>query len=157
MLVRFALILCLAAIGLPASAQQNETPYWVSLKADRANMRVGPSENFPVEWVFVREGLPLKVLRVNQGWRYIEDPDGERGWIFAAMLTRSRTAIVSANEKIAIRAEPAAGSALRWHAEPGVVGKLGECEAGWCEFDVDGRKGWAQQTQLWGAGDLAGD
>jgi SH3-like domain-containing protein len=42
---------------------------------------------------------------------------------------------------------------LRWNLEPGVVGKLGDCEAGWCELSVGPRKGWVEQKRLWGAGE----
>ena len=31
--------------------------------------------------------------------------------------------------------------ALKWKLEPGVVGKLGDCEANWCEFSVGKRSG----------------
>ena len=51
-----------------------------------------------------------------------------------------------------MRAEGNAGAALRWKLEPGVVGKLGDCDDGWCEFDVAGHKGWVAEKRLWGAG-----
>jgi SH3-like domain-containing protein len=37
-------------------------------------MRVGPSEAYPIEWVYRRQGLPVKVVRVMQGWRLVEGP-----------------------------------------------------------------------------------
>jgi SH3-like domain-containing protein len=52
-----------------------------------------------------------------------------------------------------LRAEPDVGSALRWRVEPGVVGRLGECQDGWCELDVGGRAGWIEQNRIWGAGE----
>jgi SH3-like domain-containing protein len=39
-----------------------------------------------------------------------------------------------------------------WSAEPGVVGRLGECADGWCRFEVTGREGWVRAERLWGAG-----
>jgi SH3-like domain-containing protein len=36
-------------------------PYWAALRAGEVNMRVGPSEDFPIEWVYRRQGLPVKV------------------------------------------------------------------------------------------------
>ena len=47
--------------------------------------------------------------------------------------------------------------ALRWRAEPGVVAKLGTCREGWCDVDIAGRKGWIQQSRLWGTEALPGD
>ncbi len=143
-------LLCLAA---PAAAQNREVPYWATLRAEEVNMRVGPSEAYPIEWVYRRPGLPVKVLRVNQGWRLVEDPDGERGWIVARLLDPDRGAIVVGDGLAEMRAEPAAGAPVKWRAEPGVVGELGDCEAGWCELAVGGRGGWVRAERLWGAGE----
>lgn len=136
-----------------AAAQEAELPYWASIDTPEANMRVGAGEQFPVQWVYRREGLPVKVVRLMQGWRYVEEPDGTTGWISASLLSRHRTAIVVGEDLAAMREAPSPDAPLRWNLEPGVVGDLGECEAGWCEMDVDRHVGWVEQSRLWGAGE----
>lgn len=148
-----ALIAAALAFAAPAAAQDRETPYWASIRVERINMRVGPSESYRIEWVYKRQQLPLKVLRIKEGWRLVEDADGDRGWVVARFLSRDRTAIVIGSGLAPMRAEPETGTQLLWNAEPGVVGKLGDCEDGWCRFDVAGRVGWIQQDRLWGAGE----
>lgn len=128
-------------------------PYWASIDASEAYMRSGPGEQFPIQWVYTREDLPVRVVRLMQGWRYIEEPDGTHGWMSASLLSRQRTAIVVGEDLLPMRAEASAGAALRWNLEPGVVGLLGECDNGWCEFEVDGHGGWVEQERLWGAGE----
>jgi SH3-like domain-containing protein len=145
-----ALVLFVAA---PVQAQDREVPYWASLRADEVNMRVGPSESYPVDWVYRREMLPLKVVRLYQGWRRVRDQDGAEGWIVARLLNPERTAVVVGKGLAAMREEGNAAAALRWNLEPGVVGKLGDCDGGWCELDVKGHTGWVEQKRLWGAGD----
>lgn len=152
MLRRF-LPLLLLAFAAPAWAQDGKVPYWASLRVETANMRVGPSESYPIDWVYKRKGLPVKVVRLMQGWRLVVDPDGTQGWINARMLTLERTAVVVGEGLAAIRAEPSAAAALRWNAEPGVIGKLGSCESEWCQIDVDGRRGWIEASRIWGDGD----
>lgn len=115
-------------------------------------MRVGPGTKYPIAWVYRREGLPVKVVRLMQGWRLVQDPDGDQGWIVNVMLTRKRTAIVTGDDVVPMLDEPGEGG-LRWNVEPGVVGELGECRESYCKFDVDGRSGWIAQARLWGAGD----
>lgn len=137
----------------PAAAQTRDTPYWASLRADEVWMRVGPSKSYPIDWVYKRKNLPVKVVRLKEGWRLVRDPDGTQGWIDQTMLRIDRSALVVGTGRAAIRAEPRADAPLRWNAEPGVVGMLGECESGWCEFDVGGRKGWIEAARLWGAGE----
>ena len=75
-----------------AQAADDELPYWVTLTADKVNMRVGPAPDYAIRWVYVRDGLPLKVVRLHEGWRLVEDPDGARGWMLARFLSRSRGA-----------------------------------------------------------------
>jgi len=141
------------AVAAPAGAQEREVPYWATLRAAEVNMRVGPSEAYPIAWVYRRQGLPVKVVRVMQGWRLVEDPDGDRGWIIARLLNPARGAIVSGDGLVELRAAPEAGAQVLWRAEPGVVGALGDCDDGWCKLDVQGRKGWVRAARLWGAGD----
>ena len=148
-LVLLALLLC----STPAAAQDREVPYWAALRAGEVNMRVGPSEDFPIEWVYRRQGLPVKVLRVMQGWRLVEDPDGARGWIIARLLTPDRGALVVGKGLAVLRETADSGARVLWRAEPGVVGALGDCDADWCELAVGARKGWVRAERLWGDGE----
>ena len=136
-----------------ATGEGTTDPYWASLRADEVYMRVGPSGSYPIEWVYHREGLPVKVLRVNEGWRYIEDHTGARGWMSQRMLMLNRGAIVTGEDDVAMHADADGASAVRWYLEPGVVGDLGECSEGWCELDVAGHVGWVPEDRLWGDGD----
>jgi SH3-like domain-containing protein len=146
-------LLILILVAAPASAQQRKVPYWAALRETEVNMRVGPSENFPIDWVYRRQGLPVKVVRVMQGWRLVEDPDGARGWILARLLRPERSAIVVGEGLAELREAAEPRARLLWRAEPGVVGALGDCDDGWCEFAVGARKGWVRAARLWGAGE----
>ena len=150
-----ARLLILAALSLsaPAAAQDREVPYWASLRATEVNMRVGPSEEYEISWVYTRVGLPVKVVRMREGWRLIQDPDGVQGWVVARLLNPERTALVFGKGLAAIRDDASDSARLLWNMEPGVVGKLGDCDEGWCEFDAQGHKGWVRQSRLWGAGE----
>jgi SH3-like domain-containing protein len=155
MLYRRALTLTLAiltaAVPMPAAAQDREVPYWATLRATEVNMRVGPSEAYPITWVYRRQGLPVKVVRVREGWRLVEDPDGERGWIVARLLNPDRGAMVVGKKPVEMREDPEADARILWRLEPGVVGAIGKCDEGWCRFNVGGRKGWVRSDKLWGA------
>ncbi len=155
MTMRFltAALVLLAALATPGSAQDREVPYWATIKTEELNMRVGPSVEYKVAWVYKREGLPVKVIRVIDGWRLIRDHEGDEGWVTANLLSAERGGLVVGEGLAAIREGPSSASKLRWNAEPGVVGKLGDCEAGWCRFDVSGRAGWVKADRLWGAGE----
>ena len=148
-----ALAITLASAAAPALAQEREVPYWASIRAESVNMRVGPSVDFPIKWIYRRQGLPLKVVRLNEGWRLVEDPDGTRGWIVARLLSPDRSAMVIGEGPAEMRADAGEDADLRWRLEPGVVGRLGSCSEGWCELDVEGHRGWVPQARLWGDGE----
>ena len=146
MIVGLALM---AAVG-PAAAQSDvELPYWASINVDEARMRKGPSPDVPVIWEYRRKDLPVKVVARFETWRKIEDPDGTQGWMAARLLSRTRTAIVT-GEIRPMREEPDTSAAVAFRAQPGVVGRITDCQKGWCLFNVGGRKGWIQTDHIWG-------
>ena len=145
----FALLTLAVATG-PAAAQSDpELPYWASISVDEARMRKGPSPDVPVTWEYRRKDLPVKVIARHETWRKIEDPDGTQGWMAARLLSRTRTAIVT-GEIRPMREEPDTSAAVAFRAQPGVVGRITDCQKGWCLFNVGGRKGWIQTDHIWG-------
>lgn len=157
-MVRSAILCCLAAMLMSSDAraqEADELPRWASISASEARLRAGAGQQFPVEWVYNRPGLPVKVIRTFQGWRLIEEPDGTQGWMYISLLNEGqgqRTAMVIGEGVAAMRESGAENAPLRWNLEPGVIGRLGECLQNWCELDVEGAKGWVAQDRLWGAG-----
>ena len=97
---RFLVAAALAFCAVPAVADDAKTPYWASVRAGEVNMRVGPGEDYRILWVYHRPHLPFKVLRIKEGWRFVEDPDGAKGWVLARFLTRERTAFVMVRTRL---------------------------------------------------------
>jgi SH3-like domain-containing protein len=146
-------LIAVIAISASAGAQEREVPYWASIRAEMLNLRAGPGRDFPIRWVYHRAGLPLKVVRVHEGWRLVRDPAGDEGWVTANLLSKDRAVLVTGKGLAAIRAEASDAAKLNWNAEPGVVAKLDDCEAGWCRVDIGGRRGFMRADRLWGAGE----
>lgn len=147
------------ALGLAspavAAADLHQPPYWASLKANEVYMRVGPGEDYRVNWIYRRQHLPLKVLRIMQNWRLVQDPEGARGWIMVNMLVIGHDGFVTGKDPAEMHEMTDRNSRLLWRLEPGVLGKLGDCGSGWCRFTVNGRTGFVRQDTLWGAAELA--
>ena len=147
------LIAVAALMASPARADDPKTPYWAAIRAEEVNMRVGPGEDYRIAWVYHRQHLPLKVLRMMEGWRLVQDPDGAQGWVLARLLTRERSGFVSGKEPAEMHEQANANSQLLWRLAPGVVGRLGSCSSGWCQFMVGPRHGYVEQARVWGAGE----
>ena len=129
---------------------QQKTPYWASIEEPEARMRTGPSTEFPVKWVYKRQNLPVKVVAVHSVWRKVEDPDGDQGWMHVRLLSPKRTAVVIGSGVGSLRENPQETARIAWRVEPGVVGRIEECQKGWCRFENAGRFGYIEDERLWG-------
>lgn len=70
-------------------------PRFVSLKADRVNLREGPSRDHRTTWVFQRAGLPVEVTAEFDVWCRVRDLEGTEGWVLHSLLSGRRTALVA--------------------------------------------------------------
>jgi len=127
-------------------------PRFVSMRAETANARRGPSLDQRVDWEFVRRGLPLEVTAEYGQWRRVRDAEGYGGWVHHMLLSGVRTALILGEAPVPLRADPGEGAAVRALAEPGVVGRLEACAGAWCEIDAGGVEGWLPRAALWGVG-----
>lgn len=124
-------------------------PRFVSLKGSQGNARRGPGLTHMIDWVFTREGMPLKVTAEYEHWRRVEDIDGAGGWIHYSLLSGVRTILVTQDMAQAF-ATPDPTAQVLYQAEAGVVGKLVQCIPKWCRVSIEGEKGWMLQSTLWG-------
>ncbi|MGE4324304.1 MAG: SH3 domain-containing protein [Sphingobium sp.] len=125
-------------------------PYWASIAQNEARMRVGPSLDFPSNWVYRRRDLPIRVVQVLGLWRKVEDSSGTQGWMHVRLLSDTRSAIVTA-AMAPMHETPSETGRILFRAEKGVVGRITSCKGGWCAFDVRGQRGFVRATDMWGA------
>lgn len=128
-------------------------PRFVSLKAEKVNVRRGPSSDHKVAWVFQRKGLPVEIVAEFENWRRIRDSEGEEGWVLQNMLTGKRTALVApwrTGQFIPIYEARDAAGRLVAKVEAGAVGEVDTCTGDWCRISVGGYDGYIEQIMLWG-------
>jgi SH3-like domain-containing protein len=143
----------LLTLAVQASAQDKTPPYWASIASGEAMMRTGPGKNYPGIWLYKRRDLPIRVLKIYPNWRLIEDPDGVRGWMLVTLLSDRRTAVVRGSEPRPIHEKADEASRVAYNAEPGVVGRISECDGGWCHIQIGKRDGFIRVTDMWGVSD----
>ena len=133
-------------------------PRFVSLKADRVNLRNGPGTDYPTGWVFRRAGLPVEIIKEFEGWRQVRDADGATGWVLQSFLSGRRTGLVLPWERkqgekpplVPIYASDSASSSVTVNVEAGVIADLHGCDGRWCRVTVDKYGGYIEQKKLWG-------
>ena len=151
---RAAAILLAALLGslpapLPAMAQVEQSPSlprFASLKSDEARMRAGPGDQYPIEWVYRRRGLPVEIVAEFDHWRRVRAPDRTEGWMHRALLSIQRTIVVQ-GEVRTMHAEPATWAPPVARLEPGVIVDVQTCDKEWCHVSVAGREGWLRKVE----------
>lgn len=137
----------------PQTTSGLPVPRFVSLKSDHVNVRVGPTRENDVSWIYTRSSLPVEITAEFENWRRIRDSEGSEGWVYHSLLSGRRTAVVTSKEKDGLtplfdRADPTSAVAAR--LEAGVLASVRRCTVGWCRISGSGFDGWIEQQRLWG-------
>jgi SH3-like domain-containing protein len=150
-LLAAAAALLLVAVAT-ASAQDagRKVPRFVSLHADKVNLRTGPGRQYPIEWVLTRRDMPVQIIAQFEHWRRIRDWEGTEGWVQEHMLTGKRTVVVGKGGARALFQRPDPAGPVVARAEPGVVARLAECRGAWCRVETDEVAGWIKRSDVWG-------
>ncbi len=133
----------IVATGMPV-------PRWVSVKAERVNVRRGPSFEQDVLWTYVKPGVPVEIIAEYDTWRRIRDAEGSTGWVKGSLLDGRRTVTVQGRVNTAILGAPNADADVVAYAEPGLLARLVSCEGEWCEVSTRGYDGFVSRDRLWG-------
>ena len=136
-----------SASGLPL-------PRFVSLKADKVNLRAGPTREHDVTWVFTRAGLPVEITAESENWRRIRDSEGTEGWVYHSLLSSRRTALVAPwsknKESFPLYERGSSGARVAAQLQASVLASVKSCDKKWCRIFGDGFDGYIEQERLWG-------
>ena len=137
----------------PANPSGLAIPRWVSIgaKNGEANLRTGPGDRYPIDWVLQRRNLPVEVVGEFENWRQIQVQDGTVGWVHKSMLSGRRTATV-VDARVRMREDPDDDAPVVAFIEAGAVVSLRDCETTWCRVTIasHGVGGWIPREMLWG-------
>ncbi len=127
-------------------------PRFASMKNDETNMRRGPGQRYPIDWIYRRRDLPVRVEREYDVWRLIRDSEGVQGWVHEVTLSEQRRTFVVKDADVTLRDTADDKSHPVAVLKTGVIGRFRSCEAGshWCQIQVGGYKGYLRRDQVWG-------
>ena len=127
-----------------------EIPRYVSLKSDDANIRVGPSKNYPIEIKYIKKNYPLKVLDEYEEWRKVEDFNRNIGWIHKSLISGIRTGIVLSNDNKTIKLLNTLNGNIIGEIGSGNIVFLEKCKIDWCLVSFGNYRGWIDKKYIWG-------
>ena len=125
-------------------------PRFVSLRSDRVNLRAGPGNQYPIEWVLTKKDMPVQIIAQFEHWRRIQTSDGTKGWVQEHMVTGKRTVIVKEGDVRPVYQLGDPASPVVARAAPGAVARLLECRGPMCRVEADNISGWIRRPDIWG-------
>ncbi len=127
----------------------NESVNFLSLKNNEAYVRVGPSKEYPIKFIYKKKYLPLEVLDKSETWRKIKDFENNSGWIHISQLSRKKSAINKKNNSV-IYKKPTIFSKPIAKLEIGRLVLIKKCKVKWCKITSGNFSGWIYKNSLWG-------
>lgn len=124
-------------------------PRFVSLKSNEVNLRRGPGSDYRIDWVYVRENLPVMVTAEHNHWRRIRDSAGAEGWIHRALLRGRRTAEIIDAETFLLTTPKIDAKPIA-RIELGAILNIKTCQVNWCQLKSKNYKGWVKASLLFG-------
>jgi SH3-like domain-containing protein len=124
-------------------------PRFVSIRSTESNLRVGPGSDYPVDWVFVKNNIPVEITAEFDTWRRVRDFEGTEGWFHQSMLKSQRYGVISEPMAILYRSNSETSSGVAKLSQ-GVIVKIKKCRNDWCYVTLDQFDGWLPSSQLWG-------
>lgn len=124
-------------------------PRFAALHADEVNLRTGPGTRYPIDWVYLRQGLPLEITAEFDIWRRVRDWEGSEGWVHKSALTGKRALIVTGGLRNIYKSDDQT-SGLAAQVESGAIGHIVSCRPVWCKVKFDHVKGYMRKADFWG-------
>ena len=127
----------------------SESINFLSLKNNEVNVRVGPSKEYPIKFIYKKKYLPLEVLDKSETWRKIKDFENNSGWIHISQLSKKKSAININNNSLLYK-KPTIFSKPIAKLEIGRLVLIKKCKEEWCKISSGGFSGWIFKGSLWG-------
>ena len=127
-----------------------ELPRYISIKSSEANIRVGPSKNYPIVIKYIQKGFPLKIIDEYEEWRRVEDHKKRIGWVHKSLISGNRTGIILSNDSKNIELFNTLDGNVVGEIGKGNIVKLEKCKIEWCLVSSGNFKGWIDKKYIWG-------
>ncbi|MGN1091318.1 MAG: SH3 domain-containing protein [Alphaproteobacteria bacterium] len=140
-------------LSFSCMGQELPVPRFVSLRSNVVNMRSGPGERFPIEWVYKNINFPVEITDVYDTWYKIKDVDNTTGWIHKKMLTGKRYALTPKDKKTPVYKKDNLSSPIIGYFDGQIVIRLLTCpkENPFCHICYnDNLKGYVLRSVLYG-------
>ena len=136
--------------GKTGSVTGLDIPRFVSLKSNDANIRVGPSVNYPIKLKYLMQNLPLEIIDEFDVWRKSKDHVGNIGWIHKSLIKGDRFILVNNNTNKDVKLYYIPNGKIIGIIKKNNILELNMCILDWCKVTQNNFTGWLLKKNIWG-------
>jgi SH3-like domain-containing protein len=123
--------------------------YFLTLRNQKVNLRLGPSFKYPVKIFYKKKYLPVLIQDKSENFRKIRDHENNSGWIHISQLSKKKSGI-NIDQNLIVFKNPTLYSRPLIILEKGRLCLVIKCKNEWCKIKVDKYTGWVKKESLWG-------
>jgi SH3-like domain-containing protein len=123
----------------------------MSIAQDKVNVRAKPSKRGRV-LLSAPKGYPVVVKKRQQNWLYVEDWNGQKGWVYKKLVSATPTTIIQA-ETANVRKGPSRKNSSLAQVKQGEIYKVLASRGGWIKIGYyyeNEPVGWIHDDLVWG-------
>ena len=122
--------------------------YFLTLRNDKVNLRLGPSFDYPIKIIYKKKYLPVIIKDELDNFRKIQDHENNSGWIHISQLSKKKSGI--AIEDKVLYKRPTIYSKPLANIKTGRLLLISKCKSDWCKIKTDKYSGWVKKENIWG-------
>ena len=124
---------------------------FISIKdvTNKANLRKGPGDWYPIKWQINTPSLPLKVIERGEFYNKVELHDGTQGWLSIILTSNKKNLIVIKDTNLISNSGKIKAKILKDN-----IIKTYNCDlekkSQLCKVEIKNIKGYIKKSNLWG-------
>ena len=122
--------------------------YFLSLRNNEVNLRLGPSFDYPIKIIYKKKYLPVLVKDKSDNFRKIQDHENNSGWIHISQLSKKKSGITI--KDIILYKRPTIYSKPLANIKTGRLLIVSKCKENWCKIKTEKYSGWVKKSSVWG-------
>ena len=105
--------------------------YFLTLRNDKVNLRLGPSFDYPIKIIYKKKYLPLLIKDSSENFRKVQDHENNSGWVHISQLSKKKSGIAIQDaimyKRSTVYSKPLA------KIETGRLLLISKCKNEWCK------------------------
>ena len=122
--------------------------YFLTLRNEKVNLRMGPSFEYPIKIIYKKKYLPVSIKEQSDNFRKIQDHENNSGWIHISQLSKKKAGITKG--EMILYKRPTIFSKPLAKVEKGRLVLISKCKDNWCKIKTENFSGWVLKSSLWG-------